>query len=176
MTYNYYLQTAHIEAAQRLSSLALKAYPKPYEYLWENGDTSWYVTKCFLPEVFLAELNGSNSAFYIIQDDKNEDLGFMKLNINAALQAKSAEDSLELERIYLLDNATGKGVGAAALQFVEKIALDLNKKYLWLKVMDSSEAVRFYQKNGFEICDTYRLDYERIKVELRGMFFMVKAL
>jgi ribosomal protein S18 acetylase RimI-like enzyme len=43
--------------------------------------------------------------------------------------------------------------------------------------MDSSEsAIRFYQKNGFEICDTYTLTYERIKVEFRGMFYMKKAL
>ncbi len=172
----FIVQTAHIEAAQRLSSLALKAYPKSYEYLWKDGDTSWYVTKCFLPEVFLTELNDSNSAFYVIQDDKDEDVGFIKLNINVALQAKSAEDCLELERIYLLDSATGKGVGTAALQFIENEAMLLGKKHLWLKVMDSSEAVGFYQKNGFKICDTYTLDYERIKVEFRGMFFMVKEL
>jgi GNAT superfamily N-acetyltransferase len=172
----FILQTAQPEAAQRLSSLALKAYPKHYEYLWENGDTSWYVTKCFLPEVFLAELNDANSAFYIIATEQNEALGFLKLNINAPLQEKKAADCLELERIYLLDNATGKGVGTAALQFIENEARRLGKKHLWLKVMDSSEAIRFYQKNGFEICDTYTLDYERIKVELRGMFYMKKAL
>jgi diamine N-acetyltransferase len=169
-------QTAHIAAAQRLSSLAQKAYPKPYEYLWENGDTSWYVAKCFLPEIFLAELNDSNSAFYIIQDEKNEAVGFLKLNINASLQEKNAEDCLELERIYLLDSATGKGVGTTALQFIENEARRLAKKHLWLKVMDSSDAVRFYQKNGFEICNTYTLEYERIKVEFRGMFYMVKEL
>ncbi len=173
---HFLIQEANPENANMLASIAQRAYPKHYEYLWENGDTSWYVTKCFLPKVFLAELNDSNSTFYIIQDENNEDLGFFKLNINAALQAKTAEDCLELERIYLLDSATGKGVGTAALQFIEEIVLNLGKKHLWLKVMDSSEAIRFYQKNGFEICDTYTLDYERIKVEFRGMFFMVKEL
>lgn len=174
----YFLpQEATFENAKALSDIAQKAYPKPYEYLWENGDTSWYVNKCFLPEVFLTELNHSNSAFYIIKDEKNDDLGFVKLNIDAALKQKSAADCLELERIYLLDSATGKGVGTAALQFIEKVALEKGKKYLWLKVMDSSTAaIRFYEKNGFEICDTYTLTYERIKVEYRGMFFMIKEL
>jgi diamine N-acetyltransferase len=166
----------NFENAKWLSKVAHEAYPKPYEYLWENGDTSWYVNKCFLAEILLEELNDHNSAFYSIKDEKNVDLGFFKLNIDASLQEKTAEESLELERIYLLDEATGKGVGTSVLHFIETEAKNLGKKYLWLKVMDSSEAVRFYQKNGFEICDTYTLDYERIKVEFRGMFFMKKKL
>jgi GNAT superfamily N-acetyltransferase len=169
-------QAATFDNAKALSDIAQKAYPKPYEYLWENGDTSWYVNKCFLPEVFLKELNDTNSTFYIIKDEKNIDLGFLKLNIDASLQEKTAKECLELERIYLLDKATGKGIGTTALHFVENIAKVLGKKYLWLKVMDSSDAVRFYQKNGFEICDTYTLDYERIKVAFRGMFYMKKEL
>jgi diamine N-acetyltransferase len=93
-----------------------------------------------------------------------------------ALAGAAKEQALELERIYLTKSASGKGIGSYVLNFIFDFARSKNKKFIWLKVMDSSEAVNFYKQHGFEICGTHHLDFTQMKPELRGMFIMKKYL
>lgn len=123
-----------LEAANALSEVAMSAYPTPYRYLWENDDTSWYVEKCFLPDVFFQELQDPNAAFYVIEHE-GQNIGFLKLNLNAAYKDYAAKDTLELERIYLLPEASGKGHGKVVMDFVVQTALAYAKKQILLKVM-----------------------------------------
>jgi hypothetical protein len=52
----------------------------------------------------------------------------------------------------------------------------LNKEIIWLKAMDSSDAVLFYERLGFERCGTSILDFEQMKIDFRGMIIMMKKL
>ena len=59
-------------------------------------------------------------------------------------------DSLELERIYILKEFQGAGLGKDLLDYTISIAIEHGKKYIWLGVWEHNErAKRFYQKNGF---------------------------
>jgi len=42
--------------------------------------------------------------------------------------------------------------------------------------MDSSDALHFYSRMGFEEVGEYRLDYEIMKPEFRGMKILMKRL
>ena len=56
-------------------------------------------------------------------------------------------------------------------------AAKLQKKTVWLKVMDSStKVIAFYTQQGFSICGTHLLTMEQMKAEYRGMFVMKKDL
>ena len=72
---------------------------------------------------------------------------------------------------------SGKGLGEIAFNLALDTARRLNKKIIWLTAMDSSiKPIAAYQRMGFEICGTKRLDFEQIKDEMRGMVIMKKAL
>jgi len=117
----------------------------------------------------------SNMALYFITQNKKI-YGFLKLQINAALDNHTAKDALELARIYLLKKAIGKGIGKAVMETVDKIARSHAKKIVWLKTMDSSDAATFYQNYGYEIYGQTRLKVVGIYPELQGQLIMKKLL
>jgi diamine N-acetyltransferase len=160
---------------QLLSHVAINAYKDHYLHLWyDNG--KWYIDKSFSIKNLLPELQDINAWFFLIYS-KNEPVGFLKLNIDAPLKNEEDANTLELERIYLTKAASGKGIGRFVLDFVFKIAKEKNKNLVWLKVMDSStDAIRFYKNNGFEICGTHYLHFPEMREEFRGMYIMKKYL
>lgn len=162
-----------IDDIEVLQRVALQAYREHYLHLWYDGG-EWYMHKNFSTEQLGKELNDSNAQFFIVYND-NVAVGFVKINIDAPFENEN--NALELERIYFIKSARGKGIGTAAVQFVLALAESMGKKIVWLKVMDTSAAaIAFYKKPGFEICGTYHLDFPQMKEELRGMYIMKKIL
>jgi diamine N-acetyltransferase len=158
-----------------LQDIALNSYGDHYLHLWHDGG-AWYIERSFSDAALKAELEDTNAAFFLIHAD-NELVGFLKLNIHKALENYSSEDALELERIYLTKAASGKGIGKQVVAFTDQFARERNKKVIWLKAMDSShDAIRFYEQNGYTHCGTYRLDFETMKPEYRGMVILEKEL
>ncbi|MBB6612520.1 GNAT family N-acetyltransferase [Pontibacter sp. Tf4] len=158
-----------------LQDIALNAYGDHYLHLWNDGG-AWYIERSFSDTALKSELEDANAAFFLIYADE-ELVGFLKLNIDKALDNYSSEDALELERIYLTKAASGKGVGKRVMEFTEQFARERNKRVIWLKAMDSShDAIRFYEQNGYTHCGTYTLDFEAMKPEFHGMVVMKKEM
>ncbi|WP_347158525.1 GNAT family N-acetyltransferase [Pontibacter chitinilyticus] len=153
-----------------LQDIAINAYGDHYLYLWFDGG-AWYLERSFSESALRKELADPNAAFFLIHHQQ-ELVGFLKLNINQPFEAYTAEEALELERIYLTKAASGKGIGREAVNFTKAFAKERNKRVIWLKAMDSSRSVDFYEQNGFEKCGTYTLDFEQMKPEYRGMHIL----
>ncbi len=150
-----------------LSEVATAAYLAHYTYLWQdNGD--YYVNMSFSPERFKQEMADANARFYLIYLEK-EAVGFLKLNLDKGIGHYSADTALELERIYMLPEVTGQGVGKEVMDFVMEVARERKKTLVWLKSMDSSKAVPFYQQRGFQIHGAAKLDFATMKDEYRNI-------
>ena len=163
-----------VEDAALLSAVAMRAYSDHYLHLWHDGG-EWYLQTYFTAARFAEELCDANALFFLIYCE-GEAVGFLKLNIDM-LSPDETKNALELERIYLTKEASGKGIGTYALQFTIAVAKAEKKSAVWLKVMDSSTGpIRFYEKMGFEICGTHRLYFIQMKEALRGMFVMQKFI
>jgi diamine N-acetyltransferase len=157
---------------QTLAGVAVQSYLEEYPYLWHDGG-QWYIQRCFAEPVLINELRQPNHAWFLLKEG-NATVGYLKLNITNPLPGYESYDSLELERIYLLNVAKGKGYGRLAVEFCEQYAQRLNKDIIWLKAMDDARHPAFYKKMGYSLCGTYLLDYELMKEELRGMVVMMK--
>lgn len=158
-----------------LRDIAVRAYSDHYLQLWHDSG-AWYLQKYFSFSVLEEEFRNENSQFFIAWLN-NEPAGFLKININAAWEDISAKEGLELERIYLTKKASAKGVGKQLLNLTMRAAKQHNKKFIWLKAMDSSTgAIAFYHKMGFELCGTHHLGFEQMKEEYRGMVVMKRNL
>lgn len=113
----------------------------------------------------------------MVMDDEGKPSGYLKLCIHAVLRGQEAKDCMEIERIYLHRQATGKGMGSRLMQFAETKARELNKQTVFLKAMDSSlDAIRFYRKAGYTPCGTLQLPFPLIKDAYRGMIILCKDL
>lgn len=157
-----------------LIEVATQSYLEHYTYLWhDNGD--FYINRSFNAGQLEAEMADTNARFYLLYEDQ-EAVGFMKLNIDKAIGYYIAEKALELERIYILKKASGRGLGRKAVEFVVEMAKESGKSIVWLKSMDSSKAIDFYQQQGFVITGENWLDFAPMKDEYRRILTLEKEI
>jgi diamine N-acetyltransferase len=108
-----------------------------------------YLEKAFNLKQLESELSIISSQFFFIYFDK-EVAGYLKLNIDDAQSEEMGIESLEIERIYIKNGFQRHGLGKCLLNKAVEIALELNKKKLWLGVWEKNEnAIAFYKKLGF---------------------------
>ena len=108
-----------------------------------------YLQSAYNEEKLYRELSNPNSSFFFVYVDERV-AGYLKLNEFDAQTDINDSDSLELERIYILRDFQGMGLGKDLLEHAISVAIEHGKKYIWLGVWEHNErAKRFYQKNGF---------------------------
>ena len=159
-----------------LVRVSIQSYNEHYLYLWYDAGKK-YVADNFNAQQFRDQLDDMNVALFLIyEEEASPAVGFLKLNIDKAYKSYTKEASLELERIYIVRSAAGKGVGKKVLEFTDEYAAKKNKRNIWLKAMDSAPATKFYQSCGYSIIDDFRLTFPEMKEEFRGMYVMLKEL
>lgn len=118
-----------------------------------------YVSKSFQEEYLLEQINIPNSQFYFATEE-DKILGYLKVNIKNAQTEIQDQNSLEIERIYVLKEFHGKKVGQILLNKALEIANELKVDFAWLGVWEQNKrAVNFYQKNGFEIFGEHQFHF-----------------
>lgn len=117
----------------------------------ENSEENMkeYLDKRFLTEKLKTELTDKNSEFYFAIL-KNKVIGYLKVNFGQSQTEIKEENSLEIERIYVLKDFHGKKVGQLLYDMAMKISKQRKVDYVWLGVWEENpRAIRFYEKNGF---------------------------
>lgn len=83
--------------------------------------------------------------------------GFSKIIFSASHPSLPEQNVTKLDRIYLLTEFYGTGLGHELLQFNVKLSRQQQQSRMWLFTWKgNTRAVRFYQKCGFEIIASHR--------------------
>jgi ribosomal protein S18 acetylase RimI-like enzyme len=152
-----------------------KAYNQHYRHLWPAGKTYPYINNSFTHEVLKKEANDENTLLYrIIYNQKP--VGILKFTINASTGTFSEEEALYIDKIYILNEYSGKGIGKKALQFVILRAKEIGKTIVWLDSMQKGPALNFYLKNGFEIHSESQVTFPTVLESEKLMWVMVKQI
>jgi ribosomal protein S18 acetylase RimI-like enzyme len=78
-------------------------------------------------------------------------VGYTKVNLAAAQTDVQDPESLEVARLYTLEEVWGRGVGQFLLDAALAFAKEKGKTFVWLGVWEhNARAIRFYEKNGFK--------------------------
>ncbi|MEW7291215.1 GNAT family N-acetyltransferase [Aquimarina sp. 2304DJ70-9] len=157
---------------ESLVHISQQFYPEHYTHIWKNDDPSYYINLSFNLKAFEEDFKVENIVYFLIQK-KDTNLGLLKIRKNEKVSNFGDAEAIQLEKIYLLKNSTGLGIGKKGLEFTINYATSLNKKVLWLDVMTTSPALAFYQKNGFRTISFYDLDYPGLKDGYREMQRMI---
>lgn len=132
-----------------LVNLGRRTFIEAFEKDNKPEDFKEYLDSAFGEETLLKELKDINSSFYFIYEDSSL-VGYIKLNEKEAQSDIKDIDSIELERIYVLAEFQGQGIGEWILRQVISIAKAKNRFYLWLGVWEHNpKAIKFYQRLGF---------------------------
>ena len=114
-----------------------------------------YLEEGFSLDKLSRELKDENTSFYFVKSE-TEVIGYMKLNEGGAQTELQKEDSFEIERIYVLSDFQGKGLGRQLLEKAIQMAMEKKASYIWLGVWEENKsAIQFYKKNGFTAFDEH---------------------
>ena len=114
-----------------------------------------YLEEGFSMGKLAEELANEQSDFYFALQDK-EVIGYLKLNAGESQTEAQDNESLEIERIYVLKQYHGQKIGQLLYDKALQIASERKSKYIWLGVWEKNpRAISFYKKNGFVECDKH---------------------
>ena len=156
-------------------TIGIKSYRENYLHLWENEDPTPYISNGFTSEVVERELQDPNALNFLVNLG-DETVGVLKLLKDRGIDEILDTEALKAEKIYLLKEHSGKGIGKQLIQFIEETARALNKKVIWLDAMQKGKPVQFYQKNGFIIKRESEVTLPRVKPEEKPMYILTKEL
>lgn len=108
-----------------------------------------YLERAFNLKQLEKELSNPSSKFFFVYFN-NELAGYLKVNTSDAQSEEMGDESLEIERIYILNKFQKHGLGKYLLNKAMEMAAERNKKKIWLGVWEKNEnAIAFYKKMGF---------------------------
>lgn len=133
-----------------LLELGRSTFEAAFAHLNNPEDFAQYVRNAFTLKKTQQEWSHPYSSFFIAWIDK-QPVGYIKINTQEAQTEFKGDESLEIERIYVLPGMQQHGLGTHLLQFAERTAQQSGKQWIWLGVWEKNEkAIRFYQRHGFE--------------------------
>lgn len=146
---NIRLRLCTAEDADILRKLSIETYYETFAPVNTPENMEAYLNRAFDIDKLRRELNDKNSTFFLLYSDE-ELAGYLKVNEAPSQTDINDEESLEIERIYVLGKFQGKGLGGYLMEQALGIAAKQKKKYAWLGVWEKNEkALRFYKKKGF---------------------------
>lgn len=114
-----------------------------------------YLEERFSPQQLASELGNPDSEFYFACQGE-EIVGYLKLNYGPAQTDLQDAQSLEIERIYVLNAYHGQKVGQILFDKALDVARQQNLQYIWLAVWEENKkAIRFYEKNEMVAFSTH---------------------
>lgn len=145
------IKKINIDDLETLRNLSIQTFKETFEEVNTEEDMQKYLDENLSIEKLKTELENVNSEFYFAENN-GEILGYLKLNFKDAQTEKLEENHFEIERIYVLKTFLGQKIGQILFDKAIEIGREKNLEYVWLGVWEENKrAIRFYEKNGFEI-------------------------
>ncbi len=152
-----------------------RAYDQHYLHLWPKRDSTPYISRSFTLKVLEKEALNKNTLQYIIKLNGRA-VGILKFTLKAILDLYTAEEALYVDKIYIQNEYSGKGIGKKTIQFVLLRAEEIGKKIVWLDTMQKGPALNFYLKNGFKKYRKSEIQLPTVLEAEKHMYIMVLRL
>lgn len=145
------IRKLNITDLDNLQKISVTTFKETFEEVNTEEDMQKYLAENLSLERLKSELENPNSEFYFAENE-NEILGYLKLNFGDTQTENQGNEALEIERIYVLKEFFSLKVGQFLFEKSVEIAKEKSMKFIWLGVWEENKrAIRFYEKNGFEI-------------------------
>lgn len=147
MTIN--IKKCSLEDLGLLQDISVETFNETFKDQNSPENVKAYLERAFNINQLEKEVSNISSEFYFIYAN-GEIAGYLKVNTHDAQTEMMGNDSLEIERIYIKDKFQKHGLGKFLMNKAVEIAMERNKKSIWLGVWERNEnAIAFYKKMGF---------------------------
>ena len=147
---------ADVSHAAIIGTIGKKSFRRAFEHLFNNREELLeYLENTYCP-VKLANSIRHEDNVYLLAFSDGEPAGFAKIKKYSLNEHIESVAQMELQKIYVLQEYHGKGIGTALLKEVKNVAKEVYPDYIWLDTHISNEsAIRLYEKNGFKKIGKY---------------------
>ena len=151
----FLIKECSLEDIEKIKYISEKTFYETFSGENTEEDMENYLKENFSYEQVESEIKNNYSKFYIVEDNK-EVAAYMKLNFDKAQTEKAHINTLEVQRIYVLQEYKSKHIGKGLIEKAIEIGRDNHLNYIWLGVWENNiNAIKFYEKQGFEKFDTH---------------------
>ncbi len=155
--------------AETIAQLSIATFRETYGAFTSPENMDAYAAEHFNADRIRQELSVPGFHFYLASLD-GRPVGFLKLRSDRKPKGIGELRSLEIQRIYVLQEYQGASIGKELMQLAKQLAREDRYQVLWLQVWQKNEkAIRFYQKSGFVIYETTTFAFAQ---ELHADFLM----
>lgn len=149
------IRKANVSDVEALQQIGKQTFMETFSADNTQDNMTNYLNEAFSIEKIKEELRNKYSEFYFALLGEII-VGYLKINFEKAQTEKTLGNSLEIERIYVLKKFQGNEVGQKLYQKALEIAKSKSLKSVWLGVWEQNlKAIRFYEKNGFNVYDKH---------------------
>lgn len=144
-----FIRLCGIKDLEIIRDIGITTFKNAFASVNTDEDMNDYLQKAFNRQQIQKELLHPHSRFYLAYYE-NELAGYLKVNFAPAQTDIHDDTSLELERIYMLEQFQGRKLGLQLLEKAIEVAKQNQLKYIWLGVWEKNDrAIRVYSKRGF---------------------------
>lgn len=149
MEENFTSRIANIKDLEGLQALGRTTFYSTFGRFNKKEDMEEYLLQAFSLKQLRKEMGEEDSNFYLIED-RERLIGYMKLNFPSKGKEDRSKNSMEIQRIYILEDYQGKGLGKKLIEKAKKIGKNKDLDYIWLEVWKEDKGARtFYRRQGF---------------------------
>lgn len=152
---NFSIKECDLEDIEKIKCISEKTFYETFANENTREDIENYLKENFSYEKLESEIKNNGSRFYIVENNE-EVVAYMKLNFDKAQTETEHDNTLEVQRIYVLQEYKSKHIGKRLIQKAIEIGRNNNLNYIWLGVWENNiNAIRFYEIQGFQKFDTH---------------------
>jgi ribosomal protein S18 acetylase RimI-like enzyme len=149
------IKRAHLEDLTTIQNISITSFTETFSAINTPENMEKYLQENFNTTQIAVEISNPDSIFYVAVWN-NEPVGYLKINLGNAQTETLNDETLEIQRIYVVKAFHGKKIGKSLLNQAIKMAQEYYVDYIWLGVWEENyNAIQFYAKNGFVTFDKH---------------------
>lgn len=152
---NFLIKECSLGDIEKIKYISEKTFYETFSNENTKEDMENYSKENFSYGQVESQIKNNGSRFYIVQNNE-EVVAYMKINFEKAQTETVHDNTLEVQRIYVLQEYKSKSIGKMLMKKAIEIGKNNNLNYIWLGVWEQNiNAIKFYEKQGFEKFDTH---------------------
>lgn len=144
------IKTARLEDIPAMRQVAISSYRDTFSDSNSPENMEVFLKGAYALEKLIEEFNEPKSIIMLAWEGSQQ-VGFVRLRESTEVEAQLGNNTVELQRLYVLTAAQGKSVGRKLMEQALTYALEKKYDWLWLGVWERNfNAQQFYLRWGFE--------------------------
>ena len=178
MNSSYIIRKADLSDVLNLTVLKQQVWISTYAFNGIRDELSQYVLGNFTPDKIKSTIDNPNNIVLVAEKDDHI-VGCAEIDLSSQCPEENYNGSPEISVLYVLERFQGIGIGKKLLNKCIDVLALLGYKSTWLTVYDQNfQAIKFYERNGFENigCTHFKMGGNKIPNEIMFLTFnnMVK--